>query len=134
MTVAVGYCATDGTSKTALKSFVISGCTKLWVTWLGAVSDAAVAAGTGCYYISVTNDGQWWVDELQLETDPVRTTPGNYVETSGTAVGSTAEASSIASRKVCPSCFEHVLKKSTKFGRQHETPVDGPVDSHTQEF
>ena len=130
MTVVVGDCDASGNNKTALKSFVISGCTKLWVTWLGAAANA----GEGCYYISVTNDGQWWVDELQLETDPVRTTPGNYVETSGTLVGSTAEASSIASRKVCPSCFEHVLKKSTKFGRQHETPVDGPVDSHTQEF
>ena len=134
MTVVVGHCATDGTSKTALKSFVISGCTKLWVTWLGAESDAAYAAGTGCYYISVTNDGAWWIDELQLETDPTRTLPGTYVETSGTAVGATSESSSISSRKVCPNCFEFVLKKSTKVGRQHESPVDDPVDSHIQEF
>ena len=130
MTVVIGDCDSSGNNKTALKTFVISGCTRLWYTWLGAAADA----GEGCYYVSVTNDGEWWIDELQLETDPVRTTPGNYVETSGTVAGSTAEASSIASRKVCPSCFEHVLKKSTKFGRQHETPVDGPVDSHTQEF
>lgn len=134
MTVVIGHCATDGTNKTALKSFVISGCTKLWITWLGAESDSSYAAGNGCYYISVTNDGEWWIDELQLETDPVRTTPGTYVKTAGTIVGSTAEASSVSSRKVCPGCFEYVLKKSTKVGRQHETPVDDPVDTHNQEF
>ena len=130
MTVVIGDCDASGNNKTALKSFVISGCTKLWYTHLGAAADAL----QGCYYVSVTNDGAWWIDELQLETDPTRTLPGTYVETSGTAVGATSESSSISSRKVCPNCFEFVLKKSTKVGRQHESPVDDPVDSHIQEF
>ena len=130
MTVVIGDCDASGGNKTALKSFVISGCTKLWYTHTGAAADAL----QGCYYVSVTNDGAWWIDELQLETDSTRTLPGTYVETSGTACSATSEASSVSSRKVCPSCFEFVLKKSAKFGRQHESPVDDPVDSHTQEF
>ena len=130
MTVVIGDCDASGNNKTALKTFVIAGCTRLSYTHTGAIADAL----QGCYYASVTNDGQWWVDELQLETDPLRTTPGVYVETSGTACAATAEASAISSRKVCPDCFETVLKKSTKYGRQHNSPVDDPVDNYAQEF
>lgn len=130
MTVVVGDCDASGNNKTPLKTLSISGTQKVWVNWLGAAADA----GEGCYYISVTNDGKWWIDELQLETDPVRTTPGTYVETNGTAQGSTAEAAAVSSRKVCPDCFETVLRKSTKYGRQHESPVDEPVDNYAQEF
>jgi len=131
MTVVTGDCGpTIGEKKTPKKTFTISGCTRLWFTLTGAQADA----GIGCYYITVTNAGKWWIDELQLETDPIRTTPGVYVETSGTAIGATAEASAISSRKVCPDCFETVLKKSTKYGRQHNSPVDDPVDNYAQEF
>lgn len=130
MTVVLGDCDAAGANKTAKKTFTISGTTRVYFDWLGAEADA----GEGCYYIDVTNDDDWWIDELQLEIEANRTTPGVYVETSGTAVGATAEAASISTRVVCPKCFEQVLKKSEQFGRVDEVPTAGPVTDHIQEF
>lgn len=130
MTVVLGDCDTDGNNKTAKKTFTISGTSKLWFSWTGAEA----IAGQGCYYVQVTNDGAWWVDELQLETDPTRTTPGTFVATNGAIVGATAEAGSISTRVVCMDCFEHVFKRSEKYGRTDEPPTDGPVSDYTQEF
>jgi hypothetical protein len=130
MTVVVGDCDTSGANKTAQKTFTIKGATKVWFTWTGAEANA----GQACYYIQVTNDDYWWIDELQLEADASRSTPGVYVQTSGTACSPTATAASISSRVVCPSCFETVQKKSTKYGTTDESPIDGPVDDYVQEF
>jgi len=130
MTVVLGDCDSDGNNKTAKKTFTIAGAQKLWFSWTGAEADA----GEGCYYIQVTNSGKWWIDELQLETDPSRSTPGTYVETSGTVASATAEAQAISTRKVCRDCFEVVLSKSEQFGKTSEPPVADPVETHNQEF
>ena len=136
MTVVLGDCDTSGNNKTAKKTFTISGTTRVSFDWLGseATSWYADSLAEGCYYIDVTNDGDWWVDELQLEVEPNRTTPGVYVGTSGTAVGATAESAMVSTRVVCPKCFEMVFKKSEKYGRVSEAPTDDPVADYTQEF
>jgi hypothetical protein len=130
MTVVLGDCDTDGNNKTVKKTFTISGTTKVWFSWTGAEA----ALGQGCYYVQVTNDDDWWIDELQLETSSDSTSPGTFVKTAGTAVSATAEAANISTRIVCPSCFETLFMKSEKFGRVNEVPTDGPVSDYTQEF
>jgi len=130
MTVVLGDCDTSGANKTVKKTFTISGTSKLWFYWTGAEA----SLGQGCYYVQVTNDDDWWIDELQLEADSIRRAPGTYVETSGTAAGATAEAPSISTRVVCRNCFESVFKRSEKYGRTNEPPTDGPVSDHIQEF
>jgi hypothetical protein len=130
MTVVLGDCDTDGNNKTVKKTLTISGTSKVWFSWTGAEA----ALGQGCYYIQVTNDDDWWVDELQLEVNSKVDTPGTFVATSGTAVSATAEAGSISTRVVCQDCFESVFKRSEKYGRINEPPTDGPVSDYTQEF
>jgi hypothetical protein len=130
LTIAVGDCDTSGGNKTAKATFTTSSAMKVWFTWTGAAANA----GQGCYYIDVTNAGYWWIDELQLEADATRTTPGVYVQTSGAISVATADQPSISTRIVCPSCFETVQKKSTKYGTTDESPIDGPVDDYVQEF
>lgn len=130
LTVAIGDCDTDGNNKTAKANFTVAGASRICFSWTGLEA----SAGQGCYYIQVTNDGYWWIDELQLEVSSSYSTPGVYVKTSGSTISQSTDLGAISSRKVCPECFETVLKKSEQYGRPDESPIDLPVETYNQEF
>lgn len=148
MTVAIGVCNSDGTSKSVLGTWTINTMTKVWVN--AEVADL-VATGLGSlsdpyyqfyYYFQITNAGNWWIDEMQYEANVLNFPtsaegfPENFVRTSGSIISSSAhpEQSLVTSRKVCPNCRELVLSKSQKFGRTDEPPVADPVETWNQEF
>ena len=148
MTVAIGVCNDDGTSKSVLRTWTINTMTKVWVN--AEVTDL-VATGLGTlndpyyqfyYYFQITNDGKWWIDEMQYEVNvnslPTSSEgfPENFVRTSGSTISSSShpEQSMMTSRKVCPSCLEYILSKSEKYGRTDESPIDEPVDTLVQEI
>ena len=142
MTVVLGICNSDGTSKQAIKTYTIPGITRVWFNETKATLTGYALNGStvGWYfYIQVTNDGYWWVDELQLEAN-VKTMPlpdnhpENFVRTSGAVVSNQSETSMMTSRKVCPNCAELILSKSERFGRTAESPIDEPVDTWAQEI
>jgi len=148
MTVVIGVCNSDGSSKSALGTWTIKGTTKVWVN---AEVEDLIATGLGTlaapyyqfyYYFQITNDGYWWIDEMQYEANvqdlptSVQGFPENFVRTSGSSISSSnhPEQPMMTSRKVCPNCAELILSKSERFGHQDESPVDGPVDTWAQEI
>lgn len=136
MTVALGICNSDGSVKQVIKSYSLNTTTRVW---FAETNQTLVNYGLGTdlqnyFYIQVTNDGNWWIDEIQLEVNPDNSVPGPFVKTSGTVVANTSDRELVTTRKVCPDCFETVLSKSQKYGRQKESPTAPPVDSHVQEF
>jgi hypothetical protein len=140
MTVALGICASNGTSKQVIKTYTISGATRVWFNETKATLNGYGVGTNGWYfYIQVTNAGKWWVDELQLEAN-VNTMPlpdnhpENFVRTSGAIVSNQSEQTLMTSRKVCASCAELILKKSERYGRTDESPIDEPVDTWAQEI
>ena len=144
MTVVLGICNSDGSSKQAIKTYTIKGLQRVWFNEEVNTLEGYSLGDTSYYfffYIQVTNDGYWWIDELQLEADvgtmPLQAGhPENFVRTSGTAntTANQSERSLMTSRKVCPSCAELILSKSERFGRTDESPIDEPVDTWAQEI
>jgi len=139
MTVVLGICNSDGSVKSAVRSWTIKSATRVWFSELASTL-SATGLGTGSpatqfyYYIQVTNAGKWWIDEIQLEANTDFNTPENFVKTEGTYVSNQTDQPLMSSRKVCPECFEYVLKKSTQYGRTKEKPVASPVDPYMQEI
>jgi hypothetical protein len=101
-----------------------------WTATPSEITAAGATLGTLGFYIKVTGTA-WWADRLQLEKNA--TSPGNFIKTSGTAIDRTEETS-MAVRKVCPSCLEPLFKKSEKYGRPSEAPVAVPVTNWIQEI
>jgi hypothetical protein len=140
MTVVLGITNAAGDSKQALKTYTISGTTRVWVNAeVATLNTYGLGDGSFRFYIQVTNAGSWWADEMQLEANvnsmPLQTGhPENFVRTSGALVSNQADRQLVTQRKVCPSCAEYVLSKSERFGRTDESPVDEPVDTWSQEF
>jgi len=134
MTIVMGVCDADGTNKQSVKTYVTSTAMQVWFTASAAALKTLNGASTMCYYMTITNDGNWWVDELQLEQGTTRGLPGPYYKTSGTAITPTSETAQVSSRKVCPDCFEYVWQKSEQYGRTYEPQTDDPVDDFSQEF
>lgn len=136
MTVALGVCNSDGSVKQVVKSYSINTATRVWFAESNqTLIDYGLGSGLQNYfYIQVTNDGNWWIDELQLEVNPDNSVPGPFVRTTGTVVANSSDRSLITSRKVCGECFEGVLSKSEKYGKTDEIPTALPVDTYTQEF
>ncbi|MCK5021486.1 MAG: hypothetical protein KAS32_31025 [Candidatus Peribacteraceae bacterium] len=143
MTVVIGICNSDGSTLQPIgDTWTISGITRVW---FNEVKTTLTAYGLGptdeswYFYIQVTNDGKWWVDEMQLEAN-VQTMPlpdnhpENFVRTSGSFVSNQSETSLMTQRKVCKSCAELILSKSERFGRTDESPIDEPVDTWAQEI
>ena len=158
MTVSVGITNNDGSSKQEIKSFTISGTTRVW---FAEDSQTLTAYGLGdndnahFFYIQVTNAGDWWIDEMQLEggtntldggprTSPTvavwdeqyagKVLPGAFRRTSGALAVNTTDEQLMTSRKVCQNCLEPILSKSERFGRTDEAQVDEPVDVLNQEI
>ena len=131
MTVVVGECDSDGNNKVAIKTWNINTTTRVWGTSLfGDLTNTP----DQYFYFQVTNDGKWWIDEMQFEVNTIGNTPDNFRRTSGAVNVNSADTGSITTRKVCPDCFETVLKKSERFGKQNEKPVADEVDTVSQEF
>jgi hypothetical protein len=148
-TVAIGVCASDGSSKNVLKTYTdVSTVTRLWVN-----AEVATLAATGVgdnsgtnwrfyWYFQVTNAGKWWWDEAQREVNvnslPTSADgqPENFTRTTGTRVSSSnhTEQSLMTQRKVCPNCSELILSKSERFGRTDESPIDEPVETWNQDI
>jgi len=141
MTVVLGVCNSDGSVKQAIKTYTISGTTRVWFAEASSTMEG-YALGSGrqqYYYIQITNDGSWWIDEMQLEANagsmPLQTGhPENFVRTSGALVSNQSETSLMTQRKACPTCAEYILSKSERFGRTDESPVDEPVETWSQEI
>jgi len=137
MTVSIGIANSDGSVTQEISSFTIKGTTRVWFNEEVATLEAYGLGDTAYYfffYISIVNDGAWWIDELQLENNTVDGMPGNFTRASGTAVDSYDERILMTSRKVCKNCAEYILSKSERFGRTEESPIDEPVDSWAQEI
>jgi hypothetical protein len=136
MTVAVGICNSDGSSKQAIKTWTIKGTTRVYLSeTAGTLEGYALGSGRQFYYyIQVTNAGNWWIDEMQLEANPTDSVPEVFVRASGSLVSNQSDRTLITSRKVCPNCVEPILSKSERFGRTDESPVDEPVDTWAQEI
>ena len=134
MTVKMGFCDSDGNNKNLVKTWTINTATRVWLN-IDYATVAAYGAGENFVYFEVTNAGNWWIDELQYETVSSATQkPGNFRRTSGATNVLTTDTPSLATRKVCPSCFEVVLRKSEKYGRKSEKPVEDPITVVGQEF
>jgi len=142
MTVELGITNNDGSVTQAIKTFTIKGTTRVWFNEEVATLESYGLGDTAYYfffYVGITNDGAWWIDELQLEAN-VNSLPGqpgqpeNFVRTSGSSVSNQSERSLMTSRKVCKNCAEYILSKSERFGRTDESPIDDPVDTWAQEI
>jgi hypothetical protein len=136
MTVVLGVTNDDGSVKQAVKTYTINTITRVWFTE-NASTLIDYGLGTGnqqYYYIEVTNDGKWWIDEMQLESEAPREIPGVFARTNGARSFSSSDSTQLTSRKVCSNCRERILSKSERFGRTDESPVDEPVETWAQEI
>ena len=161
MTVALGICNNDGSSKQVLKTYTTKSMKRVWCQAVSSTLDAyglGDSANQHFFYIQITNAGNWWIDEMQLEagtnslaggpvsspssgeavswlaTNAGKTLPGPFIRTSGTYTTVTSDQQILTSRKVCPSCLEPILSKSERFGRTDESPTEGPVSVYDQEI
>jgi hypothetical protein len=136
MTVVLGVTDSGGSSKQVVRTWTIKSSTRVWFKETALTLDG-YGLGTATqqyYYIQITNDGSWWIDEIQLEEDTDYGSPGIFAATTGAAYSQTADGGGISSRKVCPNCFEYVFKRSEIYGRTDEIQTDYPVVEHAQEF
>ena len=136
MVVNMGICNSDGTSLSKLRTWNISTMKRVWFKERKPVLEALQPSGglnSWYFYIEIINDGKWWIDEAQMEIATTDGSPEVFIETTGSYV-SQAESGGIATRKVCPNCFEGVFRKSERFGKSDEPQVDYPVSEHVQEF
>jgi hypothetical protein len=158
MTVAVGITNNDGSVKQVIKTWTINTMTRVYCQEISStLNDYGLGDDDNqhFFYIEVTNDGKWWIDELQLEAGtnsldggPVsspspaewnalyagKVGPGPFIRTSGALTTVTSDQPLLTSRKVCPDCLEPILSKSERFGRTDEAQVDLPVDVLNQEI
>lgn len=153
MTVAIGVCNDDGSSKSVIKTYTISTMMRVWayesvenLIATGLSQDSTEVGGVTYhawrYYFQITNAGYWWIDEMQYEVDvdtlPTASEgyPENFVRTVGTKVTSAnhPEQSLMTQRKVCPNCSELILSKSEQYGKTDESPVAEPVETWSQEI
>ena len=136
MTVVVGICNDDGTSKQAIKTWSINTTTRVYLAeTAGALEGYGLGSGRQFYYyIQVTNSDDWWIDEMQLEANPTDSVPEVFVRTSGSLVSNQSDRTLMTQRKVCKDCAELVLSKSERFGRTDESPIDEPVETWAQEI
>ena len=135
MTVAMGVCDSDGSNTQVVRTWTINTMTRVWFAEISSVLEAYALGSSSqqYYYIQITNDGDWWIDELQLEVNPTYSKPGRFVRTSSTVIDQ-EDQSLLTSRKVCPSCLEPILSKSNKFGWTEESPTDEPVETLEQDI
>lgn len=135
--VSIGVTNSDGSSKEEIRSWNYKGARKVWASELAStLQDYGLGTGTGLFfYISVENDNEWWMDEFQLEiVSSSDTRPGVFLPTSGAAAEVLVDTPVSTTRIVCPGCFEHVFKRSQKFGRTKLPPTAAPVKSRNQEY
>lgn len=137
MIVVLGVCNSDGSVLQPVRSWSMNGTKRIWFTELAStLQDHGLGSGLGLYfYISVTNDGKWWIDEMQLEVfQSSDAKPGVFLETIGSLLTHSVDTPVTTTRVVCPECFERVFKRSERYGRQTDIPVAPPVKPYMQEF
>lgn len=100
MTVVMGFCDADGVVLTTERTWTLTNSTRVWFTT--AVADITAATTSELYvYLTVTNAGSWWINELQFDLGATK--PGDFVETTGAAKTSTGSRV-YHSKKVCKHC------------------------------
>jgi len=117
-----------------------NGCRRVYFTELASVLQAydlgdQPGSRGFFFYIKVENDGEWWVDELQMEVGPVpEARPGVFLKTTGAVSSVSVDTPTSTTRVVCPDCFELVFRKSQKYGRTKLPPTAYPVRPRNQEY
>ena len=139
MSIVMGICNSDGSVKQPVRSWTIKGMSRIWFTEtvdnLAAYGLGDGVSGTAFYYyISVTNDGKWWIDNLQFEVNTDDGKPETFVPSNGAYTSNQTPQAMITVRKVCPRCFEPLLSKSERYRRVNEKPVADPVPAEIQEI
>ena len=137
MSVSLGVCDATGASTEEVLLWTFKGMRRVFFTELAStLQDYGLGTGTGLFfYISVENEGEWWVDEIQLEVGSNSTArPGVFLPTTGAVAVVASDTPTTTTRVVCPSCFELVFKKSEKYGRTKLPPTAYPVRPRNQRY
>ena len=137
LVVSLGVTNSGGTVTQEIRSWTFKGMRRVWAVEKASTLQAyGLGTGTGLFmYISVDNDEEWWIDEMQLETgSSASMRPGVFLKTSGTAAEVTVDTPTSTTRVVCPDCFELVFRKSQKYGRTKLPPTAYPVRPRNQEY
>lgn len=131
LTVKMGTISENGDTKYLSRTWSINGHQRVWYADTSPV--ALTVAASANWYIEVTAaSGMYWMaDKFQLEKNATK--PGDFISTVGSAVSVSADTAAVAVRKVCPNCYETVLKKSTRYGRRRRE-VEAVIPTDIQEF
>ena len=124
MTVKLGCCNSDGSTKYVQRTWTYRGGNRCWFTATIAdlVSDG-VTSSAAYFYIEVTTDGYWHITNLQLEDDA--TSPGEFIyNTDGAAVEYSSETPLTSIRKVCKDCRETLQRESQLTGTPRKEPIE----------
>ena len=111
LTVAMGFCDSSGNNKSQQREFSVAGSKMCW--FLADPSDIAapLSSSDAYFYFTVTaSSGQkWYVDMIRLEFNVTR--PSNtFLRTNGASVSYTTDKVQLGAGKVCPKCFEHLMR------------------------
>lgn len=140
LSVELGIANSDGSSTQAIRTWTINEATRVWFTELKqTLIDYGLGPGGAAwyFYIKVTSDGSWWIDEMQMESNTATAEPEVFVRSSGgaaTYVSNQSDQTMMTQRKVCSRCQERILSKSERFGKTDESPIADPVETWAQEI
>ena len=132
LSITMGLCDSDGNNKTSERTW--TGLRTQQRVWCSVtVADIASPLSSSAVYVywtvTVTGSGYWYIDSMQIEKNA--TSPGTFKPTAGAAVDIT-DTKSMAVRKVCPNCWEPLLKESEQYGKPR-TEVEPSIPSEMQE-
>ena len=111
LTIAGGFCHSDGTDKQEVKSLTWNHPGRFFFTIPVANITSTVSTAVYVYFTitPATADGQWWAMNMQLESG---TTPGEFVETAGAAVTYATDQKNLRTiAKIHPSEWELVQEE-----------------------
>ena len=134
LTVAMGLCDGDGNNKALQRTFTgVNAMQRLWFTMAVADIESPLSSSGIYVYFTVTIDGTdyWFIDDISLEGD--KTSPDQFITTSGTAKTSQTATKKMTMVKVCSSCREPLLLESEQFGRPFEEE-EPPIGVDFQEI
>jgi len=133
LTIAMGLCDGDGNNKDLQDTWSdINAMQRCWFTMAVADIESPLSSSGIYVYFTVTIDGTdyWFVDDISLEGD--KSSPDQFIATSGTAKTAQTESGTMTVVKACKRCREPLLSTSEQFGRPY-TETEPPIDLDMQE-